>query len=182
MGSILVAMPKYEDSKHIAGILRECGLCLDIEACTTGADVLRILHDRDFGVIVCTKRLSDMGYAELAEYLPNYFGMIVLTKDPSLETVSDQMVKLMLPLKKSELKSTIEMMTNEFYYQIRRKKRKVPKRSVKEQKMIDDAKAMLMERNGMSEPEAFRYIQKNSMDFGRTMVESAQMILMLGEE
>ena len=141
MGSILVAMPKYEDSKHIAGILRECGLYLDIEACTTGADVLRILHDRDFGVIVCTKRLSDMGYAELAEYLPNYFGMIVLTKDPSLETVSDQMVKLMLPLKRSELKSTIEMMTNEFYYQIRRKKRKVPKRSVKEQKMIDDAKA-----------------------------------------
>ena len=32
----------------------------------------------------------------------------------------------------------------------------------------------------MSEPEAFRYLQKNSMDFGRTMVESAQMILAMG--
>ena len=38
---------------------------------------------------------------------------------------------------------------------------------------------MLMERNGLTEEEAFRYIQKNSMDFGRKMVESAQMILSL---
>ena len=39
-----------------------------------------------------------------------------------------------------------------------------------------------MERNGMTEPEAFRYIQKNSMDMGRTFVESAQMILTLNSQ
>ena len=182
MGSILIAMPKYEDSKHLAGILKSCGLYLDIEICSKGADVLRTLHDRDFGIVICTKRLSDMSYTELSEYLPRYFGMIVLTKDSSLETFSDQMIKLMLPLKRSELKSTIEMMLNEFYSGMRRKKQKIPKRSAKDQKIIDDAKAMLMERNGMTEPEAFRYIQKNSMDCGRTMVESAQMILMLSDD
>ena len=48
-----------------------------------------------------------------------------------------------------------------------------------ERKVIDKAKAVLMERNGMSEPEAFRYIQKTSMDCGRSMSESAQMILMM---
>ena len=38
---------------------------------------------------------------------------------------------------------------------------------------------VLMERNHMTEEEAFRYIQKSSMDSGTNMVETAQMILML---
>mgnify|MGYP000016563604 CR=1 FL=1 len=46
-----------------------------------------------------------------------------------------------------------------------------------EQKVIDDAKAILMEKNNMTEPEAFRYIQKCSMDSGNTMVESASMVI-----
>ena len=36
-----------------------------------------------------------------------------------------------------------------------------------------------MERNHLSEEEAHRYIQKNSMDNGTNMVETAQMILTL---
>ena len=60
----------------------------------------------------------------------------------------------------------------------RKKKRMQPKRrSPQEQKVIDDAKAILMENNNMTEPEAFRYIQKCSMDSGNTMVESASMVI-----
>jgi response regulator NasT len=36
-----------------------------------------------------------------------------------------------------------------------------------------------MERNGMSEEEAHRYIQKTSMDSGTNMVETAQMVISL---
>ena len=67
-----------------------------------------------------------------------------------------------------------------FQAQIRRRKklRSQPrKRSPEEQKIIDDAKHLLMERNNMSEQEAFRYIQKCSMDSGNTMVESATMVM-----
>ena len=31
----------------------------------------------------------------------------------------------------------------------------------------------------MTEPEAYRYLQKNSMDMGRTLSETAQMILLV---
>jgi response regulator NasT len=62
--------------------------------------------------------------------------------------------------------------------QRRRKKRANPRRrNAEEKKTIDEAKYVLMERNNMSEPEAFRYIQKCSMDSGNTMVESALMVL-----
>lgn len=181
MGSILVAMPRIEDSNRIVASIRESGLLLDIEVCSNGADILRTVADRDYGVVICTRRMGDMGYAELAEYLPQYFGMIVLTSDMSIETVSRDMVKLQLPFKRRELISTIEMITGDYFYKIKKKKKIAPKRSKEEQKIIDQAKALLMEVNGMSEPESFRYIQKNSMDFGRTMVESAQMILLLNK-
>ena len=42
---------------------------------------------------------------------------------------------------------------------------------------IDDAKALLMERNNLSEEEAHKYIQKLSMDSGNNLVETAEMIL-----
>ena len=44
---------------------------------------------------------------------------------------------------------------------------------------ISNAKMMLMQRNHLSEDEAYRYIQKLSMDSGTNMVETAQMLLML---
>ena len=41
------------------------------------------------------------------------------------------------------------------------------------------AKSILMERNGMTEEEAHRYMQKCSMDSGTNIVETAQMVLSL---
>lgn len=180
MGSVLIVMPRSDDANHIARILSERGQLLDTEVCQSAADVLRISHDRDYGVVICTRQMKDMGYMELSEYLPDYFGMIVLTKDPELDTFSDNIIKLMMPFKPSELVSTIDMITSVFVRKIRKKGNIPIKRSKSQNQVVEDAKRLLMERNAMSEPEAFRYIQKTSMDTGRTMVESAQMILMIG--
>ncbi|MBP5414987.1 MAG: ANTAR domain-containing protein [Lachnospiraceae bacterium] len=180
MGSVLIVMPKSEDAYHIARSLSERGQMLDTEVCLNAADVLRISHDRDYGVVICTRQLKDMSYMELAGYLPEYFGMIVLTRDPELDTYADNIIKLMMPFKTSELLSTIDMITSVFIRRIRKKGNIPIKRSRSQNQVVEDAKRLLMERNAMSEPEAFRYIQKTSMDTGRTMVESAQMILMIG--
>lgn len=181
MGSILIAMPKTEDANKIAKIVHSSGMGFQVDICATGSEVLRISNDRDFGVVICTKRLRDMNFTDLEEYLPSFFGLIVLTADASLETRSQRCVKLMFPLKRADLTATIEMVTSGFYRQRKRKKKEPKKRDEKEQKIIDQAKALLMERNGMSEPEAFRYLQKNSMDYSRSMVEAAQMILVMSE-
>lgn len=179
MGSVLVAMPRAEDANRIAGIVRNSGMLLDVNICDTGADVLRVANDRDYGVIICGKQLRDMGYSELIGMLPEYFGSIVLTKDQSLEVVSDNMVKLIIPFRANDLNNTISMITDGLYRRLKKKRVVPPKRNVESQKIVDQAKHMLMERNGLTEEEAFRYIQKNSMDFGRKMVESAEMILSL---
>lgn len=179
MGNVIVAMPKYEDALRLADNIRGSDLDLEIEVCQNAAEVLRIAHDRDSGVVVCTKNLKDMSHVELADYLPKEFGMIVITKDAGLETYSENTVKLLMPFKTRELVSTIEMMTDGGLRRIKKKDKGPVKRSESEKRIVEEAKALLMERNGMTEPEAFRYIQKSSMDQGRTMAESAQMIIML---
>lgn len=179
MGSVIISMPKYEDALRLSDSLSGENIDLEIEVCQNAAEVLRVSNDRDFGVVICTKNLKNMSHIELSEYLPSDFGMIVMTKDVGLETYNDNTVKLMMPFKTRELVSTIEMMLSQYFRKIRKKDKGPNKRSEAEQKIIEEAKALLIERNGMTEPEAFRYIQKSSMDQGRTMAESAQMIIML---
>lgn len=48
-----------------------------------------------------------------------------------------------------------------------------------EQGVLRRAKRLLMKRNHLTEAEAHRYLQKTSMDTGRTMMESAQMVTLL---
>lgn len=179
MGTILIAMPNAEDSKNLGNIIRNSGALFDIEICRTSAEILRIANARDYGVIICTKKVFEMNYLELSGYIPEYFGMIVLTKNMGLETTSDKMVKLLLPFKPRELIDTVSMITSILERSIRKRRKSPPKRSESEKKIIDKAKGLLIDRNGMTEPEAFRYIQKCSMDTGRSMIESAHMILML---
>ena len=85
---------------------------------------------------------------------------------------------LPMPIHSVELVNTIETMLIELSRPARKRKRYQPKlRTDEEKKIIDDAKALLMERNKLSEEEAHKYIQKLSMDSGNNLVETAQMIL-----
>lgn len=85
---------------------------------------------------------------------------------------------LAMPIHTHELVSTLETMLLELSRPLRRSRKPQPKkRTQKEQKTIEDAKALLMERNNLSEEEAHKYIQKLSMDSGNNLVETAEMIL-----
>ena len=52
-------------------------------------------------------------------------------------------------------------------------------RSDADKKTIEKAKALLMERHHMSEPEAHKYLQRCAMDSGTNMVETAEMLISL---
>ena len=180
MGSIVIAMPKPTDATKIADIIKRSDIWDEPLISRTGGETLEFVNSRDISIVICTRKLSDMGYEELSGYLPQAVNMILLTQDASLVPFSSNIVRLLLPFKPSDLINTINMVSGGG---VRRAKLKPkPKRSEAEQKIVDDAKAVLINRNGMSEPEAFRYIQKISMDQGRTIVESAQMILLLNDE
>ena len=82
-------------------------------------------------------------------------------------------------MKASDLLNTVTMVLGQIERKARKDKKKPKLRTWKEQNYISNAKMMLMQRNHLSEEEAYRYIQKCSMDSGTNMVETAQMLLML---
>ena len=184
MGCILISMPRYEDAGHIQRIVSGSGFWEQSYICESGNEMLRCAEDRDVSLVICTKRLPDMGYEELSTYLPASVNMLLLTKDAGLEPFSSNIIKLLMPFRSDDLIDTLRMLIPGSFSSGRRSRPQKPKpqRSEEEQKLIEKAKVTLMDRNGMTEPEAFRYIQKTSMDMGRTMIESAQMILMLNSE
>ena len=178
MSSILVVMPKIGDAKQIRDILARRGL-MTAALCTTASMALSQVHQRDRGVVVCSCRIQDMHYTQLAEYLPDYYEMLLLTSLQEADNYPSGMMALTYPIRPADLVSSVEMMLAQLDRRMKRKKAPQKKRSEREQNFINNAKWMLMERNHMTEQEAFRYIQKCSMDSGTNMTETAQMILLL---
>lgn len=178
MGSIIIALPNLENAKHISSILKQRGL--DTAAlCTSGSNALSKVHQLDCGVVICGRRLSDMHYTQLAEYLPDYFEMLLITSKNGAGDGMPGVMMLGAPFRASELIGTVEMMLTQLERRLKKQKSNAKKRTEQEQNYINNAKWVLMERNQMTEQEAFRYIQKCSMDSGTNMVETAQMILLL---
>lgn len=177
MTRIIVAFPKAENGKNIKNVLVRNGYRV-VCVCTNGAQVIQEANGLQDGIVVCTYKLSDMIYQELVECLPPGFDTIVIsTKDQWVENGTPGIVGLAVPLKIHELLSTVEMVSYNLERK-RRKRRQAPrKRTKEEQELVDRAKAILMERNQMTEDEAHRYLQKTSMDNGTSFTETAQMIL-----
>ena len=179
MINVIVAFPKIENGKSIKNILIKSGFQVG-SVCVTGAQVLQNADMLGDGIVVCGYRLQDMIYTELHEYLPPQFEMLLVASPGNCgERDVENLVCLSTPLKINELLQTVEMM--EYTITRRRKKaRQKPKeRSEKEMNLISEAKALLMERNNLTEEEAHRYMQKRSMDNGTGLTETAQMILSL---
>lgn len=119
-----------------------------------------------------------MLFSEVYEYKPKSFELLlVASKSKWMDCQEQGIVCAAMPIKVNDLISTIEMILQSQIRKRRRQRTQPRRRSPQEQKIIDDAKALLIDKNNMSEEEAFRYIQKNSMDSGNTMVESAMMVI-----
>ena len=178
MSSVIVAMPRIEDARKIGETLKSRGM-QSIEICTTGDGVLSKVHQLDSGVVICARSLKDMYCNQILDNLPDYFEMLLITSKEGLEQCPPDVVTITMPFRVADLINSVEMIMMQLERRIRKERKKPKKRSREEQECIDEAKRILMERNNMTEAEAFRYIQKCSMDSCTNMVETAQMILML---
>lgn len=179
MTNIIVAFPKQDNARNIKKILMQNGYHV-ASVCATGAQVLQSAGELGGGIVVCGYRFVDMMYTELHEYLPEEFEMLLVAAPANCVSRDvENLVCLSMPLKVNELLQTVEMME----YTITRRKKKARhaprERTEEEYTLIQEAKALLMERNNLSEEEAHRYMQKRSMDNGTSLTETAQMILSL---
>lgn len=182
MDSIIVVFPKKEVAVNIRNILIRGGMDV-IEVCTLGAQVLQCADTLDGGIIVCGYRMQDMMYSELRECLRESFEMLLITSPERLrDGLESGVIGLPMPFRVHDFMNTMEMLLQGIRHRRRRRREASRNRNTEERKLIGQAKALLMERNHMSEEEAHRYLQKSSMDSGIGMLETAQMVLTIMNE
>lgn len=146
--------------------------------CQTGAKVLQYAEMWNNGIVVCADHMQDMHYTQMRGDLPEGFViLLVASADKWTDGLPDGVVGLPMPIKIYDLVNTVEMIQQTQERQRRKKRESGKLRSTKDRQIIEAAKALLMERNHMTEDEAHKYVQRTSMESGTDMTETARMIL-----
>lgn len=177
VANIIVVFPRLDDAKNVKNILVRSGFSV-AAVCTTGAQALSYADGLGNGIIISAFKLADVPYFEIQECMPAGFELLVLASKQKLaDATCDGVVALPMPFVISDFLDTVQMMV--IAAERRRKKAKaVPRlRSDEDKQLISAAKRLLIDRNGLTEDEAHKFIQKCSMDSGTNMVESAQMVM-----
>ncbi len=114
--------------------------------------------------------------------------VILLTARDDEETIrraveSGVMAYLVKPVKREDLLPAIELSISRFReFQMLRKENVDLKNALEARKIIEKAKGLLMEKEGLTETEAFMRIRKISMDKRKPMKEIAEVIILALEE
>ncbi|MCI9298470.1 MAG: ANTAR domain-containing protein [Lachnospiraceae bacterium] len=181
MTGIIVVFPRLEDARGIRNLLVRSGFSVHA-VCTTGAQAISSLEDLNDGIVISGYKLTDMMYPELKECLPEGFTLLLLATRQHLSEyygMGDNIACLAMPLKAHELVETVHRLIRQCGRN-RKKRRENPRvKSPEEMELIARAKEALMAKKSMTEMQAHKYLQKCSMDSGRSIAESARMVLML---
>lgn len=177
MTGIVIVLPRFEEGKAIRGLLVKNGYQVQ-GVCASGAQAISMMDNLDDGIVISGYKLTDMMYEELRDYMPEHFEMLLLASGHLLpECEGSGLMTLGMPLKVHDLINTVELMCNTIAYKRKKRKSQPRERKPEEVALINEAKALLMSRNNMTEEEAHRYIQKCSMDSSTNLVETSQMVL-----
>lgn len=167
MKSIIVAYPVRDTAWQIKNVLESNGFYVS-HICATGASVLGITAEMREGIVVTASILKDMSAATLYENLSSDFDVIALTRGAD-EIFSDGVISLTLPLDKWELLDSVAVLMSSHS--------SFTKRDNTDSEIIANAKNVLMNVKGISELQAHKYLQRESMRTGKKLVSIAQEII-----
>lgn len=146
----------------------------------SGSELIRFANNLDSGgLIICGFKLSDMTSPQLFEMLPEGFVMLMLISGQHIgSNFSDEIFCLTLPLDKIDLIMSVNMILDiDDNTETPWKSKRRPVRSLEEMKLINQAKSILMDRYTMTEKQAHRFLQKLSMNSGKKILDTSNIIL-----
>lgn len=173
MEQIIVAFEKRDNCDRLREILEGSGefSCL---TCQSGAQVRRALGSQATGLVVCGFKLADESCEALYGDLPPRCAMLMVAPQAQLDLCEATGVfKLPTPLHRSELLASVRLLAQ----LIRAWERTPVRRTQADRELVAQAKEALMSYSGMTEEEAHRFLQKQSMDHRAPMADTARHVL-----
>lgn len=174
MQKVIVAFENEGNSAKIREILESSGVgCL---VCRSAAEVKRTVHKQRLSTVICGFKLPDEACSDLLFDLPEGCAMLMVGPQARLELCEGEgLFKLPSPVSRGDLLASVRMLL-----QIRQQpvwERAPAQRSEEEKRLVSQAKAVLMDRHGMTEERAHRFLQKQSMDHGVKLTDTARLVL-----
>lgn len=169
----------------LGGALKRLGFEVVGEG-ASGAEAVHLAQKLEPDVLFLAVGLPDMDGLTVAAHILETLPIPILILSSHLDQglirrakETGVMAYLPKPLREEELLPAIELAISRFEeFNTLRKENADLKRILEDRKLIERAKGILMERERISEQQAFARIQKTSMNTRRSMAEIAQAILL----
>lgn len=174
MDKVIVAFENDNNRTRICDMLEASGIAVRV-SCKSGSEAIRAIRKMSGGIVICGYKLSEMTASDLAYDLSGQAMILIIAPAQQLQLCENENIfKLPTPFSKGDLVSSVRMLLQmeEKHY-----KAAPPRRTEKEVSDINRAKELLMTKNGMTEQEAHRFIQRRSMDTGAKAAETARLII-----
>lgn len=174
MQKVIVAFESDANCARVRDIIEGAGLasCL---VCRSAAQVKRAVQEQRLAAVVCGFKLPDEVCQELYLDLPDSCAMLMIAPQARLELCEeDGIFKLPAPIQRGDLLASVRMLLQICRHFVRQRR---PQRSQDERALVEQAKLALMDRHGMTEEQAHRFLQKKSMDSGARLADTARMVL-----
>ncbi len=169
MAHIVIAGASEENRTHLARLLTASGFS-QLRVCGDAGELRRALSVHD-GVVILLGSLPGLQADELKWDWGDRIQVLLIASPAVLERCeSPDVFRLPLPSSVQAVLGAVEMLSQLHHHQM-------PRRSGAEKTQVDLAKAQIMEKLNMTEPEAHRALQRLAMRTGLTMTVCAGRIL-----
>ena len=167
MREIIIAYPVRDTAHKLRTMFEREGMYVS-HVCALGSSALSIAQELREGIIVCPEMLSDMSASNIAEHLPPGFDVVALSHAQS-DSITSNLVYLPLPVNREELIDTLSMLSRSYCG--------FTQRSKDDSEIISRAKSIIMKCKNMTELQAHKYLQRQSMCNGKSLTALAKEII-----
>ena len=175
MARIVVASRSEDSRSKLSALLTSSGFQV-FRCCSSGSELRRALSESEDCVVVMGGLMPDCVPDDLLWDYRNSVQILLIARQNVLDNVeSPEIFRLTLPASGQAVIGAVEMLS-----QLHRMR--LPHRNGESRELVERAKAVLMKRKSLTEPEAHRAMQQYAMNHGMKMAEFAAQILKKAEE
>lgn len=170
MARIVITGASEASRSQLSRLLTSSGLDV-FRLCASGGELRRVLNTCEDGVVILAGTVPDGQPDDLIADFGDSFQFLMIARPDVLAACdSPRLFKLAYPCAGSAVLGAVEMLS-QFHAQ------RLPKRTGEDKALVEQAKALLMRTENLTEPEAHRRMQQHAMTHGMKMTEYAEQLL-----